>query len=463
MSGPADLTVVGAGFAGLCLAARAVEGGWPAAQVKVIARGLGSFALHPGTIDVSWDPEQLRAVLQGEAGSSIWGEDHPYRQLRAGELEQMFTRFAHVMAKAGLPYERCEQPGNFLLPTILGTAHPAWAVPRSLVAGDLGRPEPVLLVGFDQLPAVKVDWIAAALQRWSEERRHSGQPAPAAVSAVILATAPMLAAAGLPLGDLDGAYPQASLSAWGRLWERKAVWQWVSERLPRQPIWRELGEDSRILFPLLGWEQTEPARLYLGKALGRPVGELLGGLPSPAGVRLGQALLRLLAQAGVNCDWGRRVDQVSWVPAAQEGRWHLRGVVEETGERFGWQTRGLAWAAGWNNPLPLQRASGAGDLGLAGDPAQSRNAPESGGERWLVQAGESSWRSWRPEWAGSRSGSLLVSVEWAWRRLAASAGFGPGHGVQTGAAAHSLAGAGSLGEGSGDEPRMMTDLEEGAS
>ncbi|MBV9414265.1 MAG: FAD-binding protein, partial [Solirubrobacterales bacterium] len=74
-----DAVVIGAGTAGLVAGARLAEGG---ARVCVLAKGVGSTHLAPGTIDVlGHAPERVTspgAALEEFAASH---PDHPYARL----------------------------------------------------------------------------------------------------------------------------------------------------------------------------------------------------------------------------------------------------------------------------------------------------------------------------------------------------------------------------------------------
>src|SRR5512142_2021024 len=145
-----DLVVVGAGLAGLSAAYAAVEAGL---QVKLIAKGLGSIFWGAGTVDVlGYVPgnggqpvdrptDALPALFQARPG-------HPYALLGAGELFSLLDEFAELTARAGIPYGRAAEAGsNLLLPSPVGVARPTWLAPQAQVAGDLRRPEPMVIVG----------------------------------------------------------------------------------------------------------------------------------------------------------------------------------------------------------------------------------------------------------------------------------------------------------------------------
>ncbi len=74
-----DVVVIGAGTAGLVAGARLAEAG---ARVCVIAKGVGSTHLAPGTIDVlGYAPERVDAPADGIASLAAVRPDHPYALL----------------------------------------------------------------------------------------------------------------------------------------------------------------------------------------------------------------------------------------------------------------------------------------------------------------------------------------------------------------------------------------------
>lgn len=132
-----DVIVIGAGTAGLTAAARLAQSG---ARVCVLAKGVGSTHLAPGTVDVAgYTPERVAAPLEGVARLVASHDGHPYGFL-GGELIReslgWFRRTAAVGPFPGYTYlgglER-----NMLLPTAVGALRPSALAPSTIAGGDV--------------------------------------------------------------------------------------------------------------------------------------------------------------------------------------------------------------------------------------------------------------------------------------------------------------------------------------
>jgi glycerol-3-phosphate dehydrogenase subunit B len=151
-----DLLVVGAGLSGLMTAYRAALAG---RSVKVIAKGLGALHWSAATIDVFGyraDGALVRHPLQEIAGLAATRPDHPYALLGVDQTRAALDDFLALTAQAGLPYSGATNDGgaatasqNMLLPSPAGAVRPTLLAPAAQLAGDLGRTEPLLIIGFD--------------------------------------------------------------------------------------------------------------------------------------------------------------------------------------------------------------------------------------------------------------------------------------------------------------------------
>lgn len=136
-----DVVVIGAGTAGLVAATRLAELG---AEVCVVAKGVGSTHLAPGTIDVlGYTPQRVDAPVAGIA--TLVGEhpDHPYA-LVGPVIHEAVDWFIATAARGALPgYNYVGSlEHNLLLPTAVGALKPSALVPETFAAGDsrqLGR------------------------------------------------------------------------------------------------------------------------------------------------------------------------------------------------------------------------------------------------------------------------------------------------------------------------------------
>jgi glycerol-3-phosphate dehydrogenase subunit B len=147
-----DAVVIGAGTAGMVAAIRLAQAG---ATVCVVAKGVGSTHLAPGTIDIlGYAPERVESPASALAAFAAARPDHPYALLGdrlVAEALDWFLTTARTGPLPGYAYTGGLER-NLLLPTAVGALKPSAAVPESFAAGDaraLGR---VAVVG---LPALR--------------------------------------------------------------------------------------------------------------------------------------------------------------------------------------------------------------------------------------------------------------------------------------------------------------------
>lgn len=137
-----DVVVIGAGTAGLVAATRLAEAG---ADVCVVAKGVGSTHLAPGTIDVlGYAPERVDSPADGIAALATTRPDHPYALLGLRAVRDAVEWFLATAARGALPGYRYvgDLARNLLLPTAVGALKPSALVPETFAAGDapaLGR------------------------------------------------------------------------------------------------------------------------------------------------------------------------------------------------------------------------------------------------------------------------------------------------------------------------------------
>src|SRR2546428_10562447 len=80
--------------------------------------------------------------------------------------------------EAGLAWEGALNR-NFLLPTATGTPKPCCLAPTSMTAGDLSRPEPIVLCGFTGYQDFAAEFAASNLKRqWGAADVSAGRATP---------------------------------------------------------------------------------------------------------------------------------------------------------------------------------------------------------------------------------------------------------------------------------------------
>jgi len=260
-----DAVVIGTGTAGLVAGTRLAQSG---ARVCVLAKGIGSTHLAPGTIDVlGYAPERVESPA--EAIARLPG-DHPY-SLVGGEVVAESLRWFSGVASAG-PFDDYGYVGtieqNLLLPTAIGALRPSALVPSSFAGGDSRELGDVCVVGTPALRDFHPSLCAANL-----------------AAAGIEARAVMLE---LSLDRADG----SALGIARRLDDRR----WRAEFCARlSPLLR--GEERVGLPAILGLRDPGAVIADLEGRLGRRVFEIPSLPPSVPGMRLYEILRAALRAA----------------------------------------------------------------------------------------------------------------------------------------------------------------------
>lgn len=160
-----DAVVIGAGTAGLVAGARLAEGG---ARVCVLAKGVGSTHLAPGTIDVlGYAPERVTSPAAAVDELAAGRPDHPYARLGFDAVAEAVRWFSERVAAGPLPEYRYvgDLERNMLLPTAVGVLRPSALVPETMAAGDGASHERVCIVGTRSLRDFHPVLCAANLRR----------------------------------------------------------------------------------------------------------------------------------------------------------------------------------------------------------------------------------------------------------------------------------------------------------
>jgi glycerol-3-phosphate dehydrogenase subunit B len=264
-----DAVVIGAGTAGLVAGARLAEGG---ARVCVLATGVGSTHLAPGTIDVlGYAPERVDDPARALGDLIAARPDHPYALLGVDAVAEALRWFGERVAQGPLPGYRYTGglERNHLLPTAVGALRPSALVPETMAGGDtpsLGR---VCVVGSRVLRDFHAALCAANLAKVGIEARAI---------------------------EIEIEVERADQNALG-----------LARRFD-DPAWRAafaaqlvavLGADERVALPaVLGSKDPHGVWTDLEKRLGRPVFEIPTLPPSVPGMRMFEILRSTLRGAG---------------------------------------------------------------------------------------------------------------------------------------------------------------------
>jgi glycerol-3-phosphate dehydrogenase subunit B len=160
-----DVVVVGAGVAGLTAATRLAEGG---ARVCVLAKGVGSTHLAPGTVDVlGYAPERVEHPAEALTGFIAAHPGHPYTTIGTDAIAAAIDWFGACIERGPQPAYRYVGglERNHLLPTAVGAVRPSALVPETMASGDVRSSAPVCVAGFRVLRDFHASLCAGNLRR----------------------------------------------------------------------------------------------------------------------------------------------------------------------------------------------------------------------------------------------------------------------------------------------------------
>jgi glycerol-3-phosphate dehydrogenase subunit B len=160
-----DAVVLGAGVAGLTTAAQLAEGG---ARVCVLAKGVGSTHLAPGTVDVlGYAPERVEHPAEALTGFIAAHPDHPYAAIGGEAIAAAVDWLATCIDRGPQPAYRYVGglERNHLLPTAVGAVRPSALVPETMASGDTRDSAPVCVVGARVLRDFHASLCAGNLRR----------------------------------------------------------------------------------------------------------------------------------------------------------------------------------------------------------------------------------------------------------------------------------------------------------
>ncbi len=267
-----EVLIIGAGLAGLMA-------GWQAAargrRVRVITKGWGATHWHSGCVDVlGYRPTEESTPVESPAASvaQLIGENpqHPYARAGVEALDEALRALQLLSQEAGYPLHGSLER-NWLLPSAAGAVRPTCLAPETMIAGDLRRRDPMLLVGFqpflDFFPALAADNLSAQ---------------------------------GFPARDVTLELPRPEQrqlvngTNLARLFETADFRMQVADALKPQ-----LGEAARVGFPaVLGAQEALAVQHDLQQRLGREVFEIPVLPPSVPGIRLHHILVAAIERAG---------------------------------------------------------------------------------------------------------------------------------------------------------------------
>ena len=272
MSTNKDVLVVGAGLAGLTAVWRLAT---QQQKVRLVSKGWGATHWHSGCIDVLGyypvdQPEPVESPGVTLAKLIADQPQHPYALVGAAGVEAALTAFQTLCAEAGYPLHGSLDK-NWLLPSAVGTFRPTCLAPETMIAGDLRRDDPMLIVGIKQLVDFYPNIIAENLAKQGLDAAHLM----------------------LDLPDLAQRNFNTPVSI-GSLLESAAFRADLSRRIKAK-----LGNAKRVGLPaILGRKPSLTIKNDLEAQIGVPLFEIPGLPPSLPGMRLHAILLQAIERAG---------------------------------------------------------------------------------------------------------------------------------------------------------------------
>jgi glycerol-3-phosphate dehydrogenase subunit B len=285
------------------------------AKVCVLAKGVGSTHLAPGTVDVlGYGPERVEELAAALPGFIAEHPDHPYALIGADAIAPALDWFAAQIERGPQPGYRYtgELERNHVLPTAAGAARPSALVPETMSSGDLRAQGSLCVIGTRVLRDFHPSLCAGNLRRAGIDAR-----------AVEI--------------DIDVGRVEANALGLARRFDDERFRAAFAARLALV-----LPPVERVALPaVLGLRDPHGVWSDLERRLGRSVFEIPTLPPSVPGMRVYNALLAALRGAGGRLVLGaeavgveRAGERVSAVRAHTSGHettYRARWIVLATG------------------------------------------------------------------------------------------------------------------------------------
>ena len=275
-----EVAVIGSGLAALTAARTVQQAG---RDVVLVWPGLSSLYFLFATVDVIGYPtataaDPIEDPADGVARLIAQEPAHPYARVGLKAVEKGTALMLDWFKEAGLSWEGTLDR-NFLLPSATGSPKPCCLAPASMTAGDLRRPQPIVLCGFTGYQDFAPELAASNLKRqWR-----------AADVAAVRVTAPGYGPDRLFTSiDLARSFEDAAF--------RDAVADQLRDRVG--------GDGVRVGVPgVLGLTAPDETFAAFQRSVGHPVFEIPTVPPSVIALRLFDRLRKHLQETGIEIIW----------------------------------------------------------------------------------------------------------------------------------------------------------------
>lgn len=277
-----DLTIIGAGLAGMAAAAFAANRGVSTAIVGPLGETwftsglMDLMGVHPVTSGRTWsDPWSAIDAVRRDMPA------HPYARLPNESIQAAMSEFFDVLSTAGLPY--CyDADRNSELITAFGSIKTTYGVPQTMWPGvtALARKSPCLIVDIPGLKGFSARLISERLESVWPDLHPLCLPAVFGDQAHEISPIPFATAMEIPE-------------------HRERFADLIKPHVK--------NVECIALPAILGVNQAHRIAQELGERLGKPVFEIPAMPPSLPGVRLKEALIRSLSEKGISCLFQKKV------------------------------------------------------------------------------------------------------------------------------------------------------------
>jgi glycerol-3-phosphate dehydrogenase subunit B len=315
-----DLTIIGAGLAGMAAAAFAVNRGFSAAIVGSLGEAwftsglIDLMGVHPVDTGNTWrDPWSAVNAVRADIPR------HPYACLSNEEIKAALNEFYAFLNDAGLPY-RCREDQNSKLITAFGSIKTTHGVPQTMWHGvtALSRKSPCLIVDIQGLKGFSARLIAERLKPDWPDLHPLSLP---------------------PIYD-DQAHEINPLPLANNMEIAEHREKFADFIKPHVKDVEFVG-----LPAVLGIHRADRIVREFEERLGKPVFEIPAMPPSIPGIRLKETFVRALSEKGIRCLFQKQVLKVKLSPGGEfsldigktdlETQIESKGIVLATGRFLG--------------------------------------------------------------------------------------------------------------------------------